>query len=63
MVGLYKSNAVDPSLESARFQRSNLSSDFLVSKFAFKFNLYRYSAAMFSTAATVGGCTAVESSC
>jgi hypothetical protein len=38
-------SAVDIQLESAWFQPFNLSSVFLVSKFAFKFNLYRYSSA------------------
>jgi hypothetical protein len=33
---------VDPQLESARFQPLNLKCDILVSKFAFKCNLYRY---------------------
>jgi hypothetical protein len=41
-VGLYKLNAVDPALESAWFQPLNLKCDILVSKFAFKCNLYRY---------------------
>jgi hypothetical protein len=41
-VGRYKLNAVDPWLETAWFHPLNLSSDFLVSKFAFKFNLRRY---------------------
>ena len=40
--GLYKLNPVDPQLESAWFQPLKLKCDFLVSKFAFKFNLYRY---------------------
>jgi hypothetical protein len=44
-VGLYTLNSVDPYLESIQFQPLSLSSDFLVSKFAFKFNLYRYNAA------------------
>jgi hypothetical protein len=35
-------NAVDPQLESAQFQPSNPSSESPISKFAFKFNLYRY---------------------
>jgi hypothetical protein len=35
-------NGVDPELESAWFQPLNLKCDLLVSKFAFKFNLYRY---------------------
>ena len=42
MVGLYKLNAVEPWLESAWFQTLNLKCDILVSKFAFKCNLYRY---------------------
>jgi hypothetical protein len=46
VVGLYKLNPVDTQLESAPFQPLNLSSEKLVSKFAFEFNLYRY---------TVGG--------
>jgi hypothetical protein len=42
-VGLYKLNSVDPPwLETACFQPLNLKCDILVSKFAFKFNLYRY---------------------
>jgi hypothetical protein len=41
-VGLYKLNPVDPSLESAWFQPTNLSSEKLVSKFALKCNLCRY---------------------
>ena len=36
MVGLYKSNAVDPQLESARSQPLSLKCDILVSKCAFK---------------------------
>ena len=35
-------NAVDPQLESARFQPLNLKCDILVSKFAFKCDLHRY---------------------
>jgi hypothetical protein len=44
-VGLYKLNPVDPhSLKGAWFQPLTLSSDLLVSNFAFKWvNLYRYS--------------------
>jgi hypothetical protein len=42
VVGLCKFNQVDSALQSAWFQPLNLSSEFLVSKFAFKFNLYRY---------------------
>ena len=38
-----ESSPADPALESAWFQPLNLSSEKLVSKFAFKFNLYRYS--------------------
>jgi hypothetical protein len=34
--------SVDPSLESARFQPLNLSSEKPLSEFAFKFNLCRY---------------------
>jgi nitrile hydratase len=41
-VGLCQVNAADPQLESAWFQPLNLKCDILVSKFAFKFNLYRY---------------------
>jgi hypothetical protein len=47
--GLHKSNAVDPQLESAwfQFQPLNLSSDILVSTFAFKLNaLHRYTKAL-----------------
>jgi hypothetical protein len=41
--GLYTSNGDDQKLESAWFlQPLNLSSETLVSKFAFKFNSYRY---------------------
>jgi hypothetical protein len=53
--GLYKLNAVDPQLESTRFQPLNLSSEKLVSrfeklpklvsKFAFKCNLTHYTPA------------------
>jgi len=39
-VGLYRLNPVDPQLESAWFEHSSLSSEKLVSKYAFKFNLY-----------------------
>jgi hypothetical protein len=42
MAGLYKLNSADPELESAWFQPLNLKYDILVSKFAFKINLYRY---------------------
>jgi hypothetical protein len=44
VVGLYKLNSVVPNIfdESARFQPLSLSSEKLVSKFAFKCNLYRY---------------------
>jgi hypothetical protein len=72
MVGLYKSNPVSRiqlthSLKGARFQPLN-QSEKLVSKFAFKFNLYRYSMEMNerpagaaveapSGIASVGGCT------
>jgi hypothetical protein len=41
-VGTYDFNAVDPHLETAWFQPLNLKCDILVSKFASKFNLYRY---------------------
>jgi hypothetical protein len=42
---LHKLHAVDPELESARFQPLNLKSDILVSKSAFSnANLYRYNA-------------------
>jgi hypothetical protein len=44
-VGLHKLNPVYPELESAWFQPLSLSSDILVSKFAFKFNLCRCSEA------------------
>jgi hypothetical protein len=40
---VYRLNPVDPQLESASFQPLSLSSEKLVSKFAFKFNVYRYS--------------------
>jgi hypothetical protein len=46
---VYTLNPVDPQLESAWFQPSNISSDFLVSTFAFKFNLYRYTEATKNT--------------
>ena len=42
-VGLYKLNPVDQQLESAWFQPLNLKCNFMVSKFAFKCNLYHYS--------------------
>jgi hypothetical protein len=42
VVGLYKLNPDYPQLESAWFQPLNLSSEKLVSKFAFEFNLHRY---------------------
>ena len=42
VVGLYTLNPVDLQLQSARFQPLHLSSESLVSKFAFKCNLYRY---------------------
>ena len=42
MAGRYNLNPADP---SARFRTLNLSSDILVSKFAFKCNLHRYSSA------------------
>jgi hypothetical protein len=42
-VGLYKSNPVNKSVKAAWFQRLNLSSEILVSNFAFKFSLCRYS--------------------
>jgi hypothetical protein len=38
-------NPVDPWLKSAWFQSLNILSHLLVSKFAFKLNLYRYNAA------------------
>ena len=41
--GLYKLNPVDPWLESAWFRRLNRKCDILVSKVAFKLNLYHYS--------------------
>ena len=41
-MGLYKSSSVDPELETTRFQPLRLSSNILVSKFAFKVNLRRY---------------------
>jgi hypothetical protein len=44
-VGLYKLNAIYPDLESAWFQPLNLLCDILVSKFAFKINLYHYNPA------------------
>jgi hypothetical protein len=45
-VGLYKSNPVDPELESAWFQTLKLKCDFRVSNyFAFKFYLCRYTTA------------------
>jgi hypothetical protein len=44
MVGRYTSNALDPYLQSARFQPLNLKYDILVSSLAFKCNLHRYSA-------------------
>jgi hypothetical protein len=43
LVGLYKLNAVDPQLATAWFQPLSLWSENLVSMFAFKCNLYRYS--------------------
>jgi hypothetical protein len=42
-VGLYKLNAVDPYLGRNWFQLLTVKCDILVSKFAFKFNLYHYS--------------------
>jgi hypothetical protein len=45
LVGLYKLNAVEPWLESAWFQTLNLKCDILVSKFAFKCNLYHFTSA------------------
>jgi hypothetical protein len=42
VVGRCKLNPIDPQLESARFQPLSLSSEKLVSKFAFKFNLRHY---------------------
>jgi hypothetical protein len=41
-VRLYKLNKVDSKLESAWFQPLKLKYDFLVSKFALKLNVYRY---------------------
>ena len=49
-MGLYKLNPVDPQLESAWFQPLKLKCDFLVSNFAVKLNLYRY-----TTVGVVGG--------
>jgi hypothetical protein len=44
--GLYKLNPVEPhSLKGTRFQPLSLSSEKLVSKFAFNFNVYRYTSA------------------
>jgi hypothetical protein len=45
-VGLCELNPVDPQLESAWFQPLSLKCDILVSKFAFKCNLYRYKLAI-----------------
>jgi hypothetical protein len=42
-----KQNSVDPWLERAWFQPLSLKRDILVSKFAFKCNLYRYSSGPF----------------
>ena len=39
-------NSLDPQLESAWFQHLILKCDLLVSKFPFKFNLYRYNTVM-----------------
>jgi heterogeneous nuclear ribonucleoprotein F/H len=53
-VELYKLNALDTKLESAWFQPFNLTYEVHekpVSKFAFKFNLYRYTSAEDSAAA------------
>jgi hypothetical protein len=65
-----KLNPVDPQLDTAWFQPLNLSSEELVSKFAFfKFNLCRYTAYAAETAAALtvgellqGGAVQVESS-
>jgi hypothetical protein len=46
VVGLYTLNAVGPQLARTRFQPLNLSSEKLVSKFAFKCNLYCYNVAL-----------------
>ena len=48
-VGLYKLNPVDPQIESDWFQPVSLCSETLISRFAFKFNLYRYTAVQVST--------------
>ena len=54
-VGLYKLNPVDAvALESAWFQPLNLSTEILVSKFAFKFNLYHYASGAGRGAAAAG---------
>ena len=49
------SNAADPVIESTRFQPLNLSSEKLVSKFAFKLNLYRYSMPLWYVLAPCAG--------
>jgi hypothetical protein len=65
VVGLYKLNPVYPQLESTWIlQPLNLKFDLLVSKFAFKCNLYRYTAGGNGgiTADGLGGAVQVESS-
>jgi hypothetical protein len=44
--GLYPLNSIEPSLEITCFQPLNLKCDLLVSKFAFKLDLYRYAAGL-----------------
>jgi hypothetical protein len=62
--GLYKSNQFHPQLESAWFLPVNLSSDFLVSKCAFKWvNLYRYTVADRGQLPAVVGLYKLKSSC